>query len=340
MIYYNKRVLYIVLAAMLIVLSTLCITALAEEINEKTPDSSGKYNYELDGNIPRKIQAEALEYIISEDAGFIGEKINYSNSYNKLLESYLRYYGIFAPLEQKSDITAWTQETLKNSKKIQYIPEAYYTAQDLIEWVTRYAIPGDLLLYKTNGNPDRCLVYTGEGSAIIKRNETFKILPFPPTYVTGDYNRSKSSGLYAIAHLWQDNNDDKYVEINIRTEKNITSFTGTQYRLMEYNQAEGVYSLSKEYIIFEKEPGLYAVWNGSGFGIKLDHILNNNGIHIQLVSISNNPTEIPQKCKVEIQLDDIDLSSNALQVEYIQQEKKIRIWNGKEIQQQIKMDNR
>ena len=322
------------LIGILIIILTLSPAAVVAEGYTSVTENQATvgYSYEISDNIPVDVQKEAYEYIVSTDTGIVGQKASGSNTYGKLLESYLRYYGIFAPVSQKDSIARWVQDELTKAGKSHIIPEAYVTTEDLTAWVDRYAMPGDLLLYKTNGNADKCLIYVGDGKAIVKRDETYKLLPFPSTYVTGDYKRTKSSGLYAIAHLWKnEETTGSFVNLSITINAKALSFTCDQYKMLEYNPNNGMYEPTKDYIIFEKSPGCYTVWNGEGFGFKYEYITEHQGIHIILENAESANRSLPQRTKVELSMDEIDMLGNDINITIKSGENNQKLWNGKEL---------
>ena len=318
----------------IILLITFIITGTTAE-EAVAPDAQSaidKYAYDITDNIPSEVQKEAYEYIVSSDAGVLGQKASRNNSYNKLLETYLQYYGIFAPIGQKNSIATWVQNELSASGKTHEIPEAYVSTEELTSWVDRYATPGDLLLYKTNGTADKCLIYAGDGKAIVKRDDVFKLLPFPSTYVTGDYKRTKSSGLFAIAHLWKnEDTGNACINLSITITPGALSFTGNQYRLLEYNTNTGKYDPVKDYIVFEKTPGCYVVWNGEGYGFANDYISEHSGIHIVLENAVSSERELPQRTKVDLSLEEIDMLGMDINISVTSQGKNQKLWYGKDL---------
>lgn len=317
----------------IILLITITFGAYAEDIDvqEAAPAESG-YTYNISDSIPADVQREALDFILSEDAGILGQKAARTNSYNKVLETYLRFYGIFAPISQKNSISSWVQSELEASGKSHTIPEAYVSTDELTAWVDRYATPGDLLLYKTNGTADKCLIYVGEGKAIVKRDEVYKLLPFPATYVTGDYKRTKSSGLYAIAHIWKnEETSNAYISLTMTLTPGALSFTGEQYKLYEYNSLTGIYDPIKDYIVFEKKPGTFVVWNGEAFGFTPEYISEHSGIHLMLENANRSERELPQRAKVDISVDDIDILGQDIYITISGSDNNQKLWNGKDL---------
>ena len=289
------------------------------------------FSYEITDAIPQSVQKEAIRIYLDSETGILTKP---TMNYAELLEDYLKLYGIYVPESTRNNASVvWVQNKLLESEnRITYIPERYIRDSELSDWVERYAEPGDLLLYRASGIPDKCIIYAGGGKVIGRYNSENRLLPVRATYVTGESFRTRSGGLFAIAHMWSDEEIEKVEEENIDVfiEKptDSYSFTGEQYILFELNPNDNKYVKSENYIVYEYKPGIYRIWDGETFGFPLEYIEEHNGINIQL-ELSGNNTQIAKRIKLTISKDEIDMQDKRVRFVIQNNEANNQIqWNG------------
>lgn len=306
-----------------------------------TCSAENTYKYAIDDYIPRDAQKKAADYIISPDADVIdSEKVNYSS----ILDKYLNYFGIYCPEGSKNTGTVfWLQNLLiEEDRRVTFIPERYSTVSDLTGWVERFAEPGDLLLFKANGKPDKCTVYLGSDKMLGLNNfGKGAIVPIRATMISDQRNRTRSSGLYAIAHIWKEEilEEEKYLTVEVSTETDENQFSQEHFIVWERNLNTQGYTRSGEFIIFERKPGRFEFWNGRNAGFDEEYIRSNDGIHLQLTGSEDNKGQICKVTKIDI---DYEEAKAALQE---QEPIEIRIettesqnmfqWEGKDLLQSI-----
>lgn len=240
--------------------------------------------------------------MLSKEAGIIDREkaLNYA----ELLDVYINYYGIYCPETNKTAGTVtWVQNMLINDPdRITYIPERYMSTSELTSWVTRYADPGDLLLYRINGFADKCAIYVGEGKMIGIYIRTNRVVDIRATFEDGASRRSKSSGLFAIAHMWKNEviSEESFLNLQLAMDENAETFTQKQYVVWEKNPVSGDYVKASAFILTEYQPGVYRFWNGKHYGFDDAYIQANEGIHLKITDYKDNETQIQRMMKIDL----------------------------------------
>lgn len=315
-----------VIALVVYVLISIAITARGD---------THTYTYTLDDNIPRHVQKEAIDALLVPETGVLGKPAR-GNSISNLLDQYLRFYGIFCPDSEKNGIAAWTQrELLADTDRTTEIPARFVTTKDLTEWVERYAEPGDLLLYRANGRADRCMIYAGNGKIITRVDDIYRIMPMQATYVVSDQVRTRASGLVAISHIWaegKNKSSERHLDVLIEIEPETNVFSGDQYVLYLRNNETGLYERTSEAIAYEYKPGVYRIWNGKEYGISIERIIREGGLHLELRSAAVVNGEISRKLHLDMPIENIqnleDLTDLTISVE---EKSNTMQWNGKDL---------
>ena len=222
------------------------------------------YTFNISDAIPREVQLEIISTVTGSE-GVIGKSAK-SGSMTALLEKYLNSFGIYPPVDRASEITPWLQETLASLGRITEIPRRYTGEREILDWLKRYAMPGDLLLYRANGQPDRCLLYAGDGRYVGKREEKYALLAVPATFVASDGKRTSSSGLYAIGRLWSEPKDEPAC-LEFVLNDHAASFTGLQFTLFVPDPETGFFVRSDRYVFYESSPGIFRLWDGQISGV-------------------------------------------------------------------------
>lgn len=267
------------------------------------PSYAEQHKYSFSDFIPPSVQEEAVQYMLSKEAGIIGREK--ALTYAEILDIYINYFGIYCPETDKAAGTViWVQNMLINDPdRITYIPERYTTATELKNWITRYAEAGDLLLYRINGFADKCAIYVGEGKMIGPHVRTNKVIDIRTTFEEGASRRTKSSGLYAIAHMWKKEivvTEQTFLNLQIEMEENAEAFTQRQYVVWEKDPVNGNYVVASAFILTEYKPGLYCFWNGIYYGFDDDYIQANNGIHLKITDYKDDETQIRRMMKIDL----------------------------------------
>lgn len=272
---------------------------------------SEDYKYDINDIIPESVQADVINRFLDKESGIFSENVR---TYSEILESYLKRYGIYPPESQRNNANVvWVQNTLLNdSRRVTYIPDRYISPTDLSDWVQRYAAPGDLLLYRASGLPDKCVVYAGEGKIVGRYMDETRLLSIRATYVTGEYARTRSGGLFAIAHIWSDEEPVKAERINLVVETNADTgaFTGDQYSLYIMNPEDGQYVKTNKYVVFEYGPGNFRIWDGNDYGLPVEYIKQCGGIYVQLALNVPESGQMIRRIKIAVPYDNLPAEAN------------------------------
>ena len=268
--------------------------------------ASASYTYDFESAIPHQVQEEAFQSLYDTVSGLReGDK---SFSYSELLDIYIRFYGIYSPESMTNNNTViWVQEHLiADEDRTTFIPDRYTTQEDLTGWVERYAEPGDLLLYRLNGKPDRCVVYAGNGTAIGRDFKGNKIIDVRATYSDKESHRTKSGGLFAISHMWKEEKsaETACVDLRLKQQRATDSFSQTHFTVWEENAMTGKLEKSTRYILMEYAPGEYRFWNGEFFGFSEKYVRENNGIHVQLTNTKTETSQINPTIKISLSMEE------------------------------------
>lgn len=222
------------------------------------------YAYSLEDAIPQDVQFEIISLLSSRD-GLIGSSAG-KGSLITALEIYLNCFGVYPPVNSEPEVVPWLQETLVLLGRVTEIPQRYTTNQDIRDWLDRYAEPGDLLLYRVNGQPDKCLLYAGNGKYIGKRQEKYALLDIPSTFVASDGRRTSSSGIYGVGRIWSSPAEDPSI-LEFVVSDNAPFFTGLQFVLLVSDPGTGFFTPSSDYVLFEYSPGVFRLWDGTDSGV-------------------------------------------------------------------------
>lgn len=297
-----------------------------------------EYSYDFTTSIPQKVQAEAVEYMqnIIRDTS----KDTKLYSYADLLDLYLRFYGIYSPVSINGGLVEWAQtELLKNPERIEYIPERYTRQGELSAWVTRYAEPGDLLLYRINGRADKCVIYAGNGKMIGRGIDNNKEMEIRATFADGESTRTKSGGLYAIAHMWMESEDkleeEQYFDIRICMDDSIDTFSQDHYTLFEEEAYR--YEKSKRFVLIEYKPGVYKIWNGERFGVPEQYIKEHDGVHFMIVA-EHKEKMIGKQIKVSISASEFQSEKNEYIINAQNETKNMTQWNGSDFEELLQQE--
>ena len=191
------------------------------------------YAYSLEDAIPQEVQFEIISLLASRD-GLIGSSAR-KGSLITALDTYLNCFGVYPPVDSEPGVVPWLQETLAILGRVTEIPQRYTTDPEIRDWLDRYAEPGDLLLYRVNGQPDKCLLYAGNGKYIGKRQEKYALLDIPSTFVASDGRRTSSSGIYGVGRIWSSPAEDPSI-LEFVVSDNAPFFTGLQFVLLRGKQ--------------------------------------------------------------------------------------------------------
>ncbi len=269
--------------------------------------SVAEYSYSFSDSIPHSAQDSAVQYMLNTVASMTDKDKPYS--YTELLDIYLKFYGIFTPESTKNNESViWVQETLlADTDRITIIPDRYVRSDDLTDWVNRYAEPGDLLLYKQNGKADKCIVFAGNGKMIGRSYNGNDVIDIRATFAAGENMRTKSAGLFAIAHIWADKTvpDGVYADLQLVLDPDARTFTQKHYTIAELNPLNKKYEDTGSFVLVEYKPGIYRVWNGDQYGFSEEYISAHNGIHLQLSSDHIAVNQITKQIKIDLELPDI-----------------------------------
>lgn len=290
-----------------------------------------EYSYDFTTAIPKSVQSEAVEYmetIISDTS-----KDTRLYSYAELLDLYLKFYGIYSPISISGGLVEWVQtEIMKTPERIEYIPERYTRQGELSSWVTRYAEPGDLLLYRINGRADKCVIYAGNGKMIGRGIDNNKEMEIRATFADGEYTRTKSGGLYAIAHMWmtvpEEAEPEQCVNVQICMNNYADGFTQEHYTI--YEEESNTYKKSVQFVLLEYKPGHYKVWNGDGFGVSKQYVEKNDGIHFLIVAENNNQT-ISKQIKISVSASELQSNNSEYTVNIPEEAENKTQWNGSDL---------
>ncbi len=222
------------------------------------------YAYSLEDAIPQDVQFEIISLLSSRD-GLIGSSAG-KGSLITALEIYLNCFGVYPPVNSEPEVVPWLQETLVLLGRVTEIPQRYTTNQDIRDWLDRYAEPGDLLLYRVNGQPDKCLLYAGNGKYIGKRQEKYALLDIPSTFVASDGRRTSSSVIYGVGRIWSSPAEDPSI-LEFVVSDNAPFFTGLQFVLLVSDPGTGFFTPSSDYVLFEYSPGVFRLWDGTDSGV-------------------------------------------------------------------------
>lgn len=222
------------------------------------------YAYSLEDAIPQEVQFEIISLLASRD-GLIGSSAR-KGSLITALDTYLNCFGVYPPVDSEPEVVPWLQETLAILGRVTEIPQRYTTDPEIRDWLDRYAEPGDLLLYRVNGQPDKCLLYAGNGKYIGKRQEKYALLDIPSTFVASDGRRTSSSGIYGIGRIWSVPADNPPV-LEFVVNDNASCFTGLQFILLVSDPCTGFFIPSSDYVFFEYSPGVFRLWDGTDSGV-------------------------------------------------------------------------
>ena len=282
------------------------LTALALLFTIISVSCAEQYKYSFSDYIPESVQKNAVQYMLSKEAGIIDREkaLNYA----ELLDVYINYYGIYCPETNKTAGTVtWVQNMLINDPdRITYIPERYMSASELTSWVTRYAEPGDLLLYRINGFADKCAIFVGEGKMIGMYNHTNRVVDIRATFEDGASRRTKSSGLFAIAHMWKKEvvSDETFLNLQLTMDGSAETFTQNQYVVWEKDPVSGDYVKASAFILTEYQPGIYRFWNGKHYGFDDAYVQTNDGIHLKITDYKNDESQIRRMMKIDLSAED------------------------------------
>lgn len=288
------------------------------------------FSYDIDDYIPLSDQEQALQFFI-EDSGIIGTQPS-SASYLYLVEQYLRVYGIYFPDTASS--YEWIQTSLKGTERFVLIPERYKSESELHEWLTRYATPGDLLCYKANGKPDRCLVYAGNGLCVgVKYGREYNLIKPPATFVSTENFRTPASGLYAIAHIYSSEEQSvEGVQLTFVTDlPDSENFSGITFTLWEQDAYTKEYNRMNDHIIYEKSPGVFSLWDGSSEMLSDSYIEFHNGIHLLLIENSTDANGITNKTRIDISPEQITGNTLAVPIAVVEHTNNVFQWNGADL---------
>lgn len=288
------------------------------------------FSYDIDAYIPLSDQEQALHFFI-EDYGIIGTQPS-SVSYLSIVEQYLRVYGIYFP--DVSSPYEWIQTSLKGTDRFVLIPERYKSEAELQEWVTRYATPGDLLCYKANGKPDRCLVYAGNGLCVgVKYGREYNLIKPPVTFVSTENFRTPASGLYAVAHLYSSTEQSaEGVKLAFVADLSDSEyFSGITFTLWEQDISTKEYVRMNDHIIFEKNPGIFSLWDGSTEILPVSYIESHDGIHLMLIENRANASGIANKIRIDIPREDITESTLTIPIAVVEHTNNVFQWNGADL---------
>ncbi len=300
--------------------------------------SSAEYAFSFSDSIPKEVQHEAVQYMIETISKTSKETHIYS--YAELLDLYLKFYGIYGPVSINS-LADWAQKEIANNEdRIELIPERYTKQGDLSAWVTRYAQPGDLLLYRINGKADKCVVYSGNGKMIGRGPDGNKEMDIRATFAEGESFRTKSGGLYAIAHMWaEEKEESKYIDVQIRIGGSHTSFTQKHYTIWE--KTENGYIVSGRFVLVENQPGVYKIWNGESFGIAED-MIEENGIELILTASEAEKSQMNKQIKIQVTKEELQQIKETGNYEYtieINEETRNSFqWSGADLMEAIKKE--
>ena len=222
------------------------------------------YAYSLEDAIPQEVQFEIISLLASRD-GLIGSSAR-KGSLITALDTYLNCFGVYPPVDSEPEVVPWLQETLAILGRVTEIPQRYTTDPEIRDWLDRYAEPGDLLLYRVNGQPDKCLLYAGNGKYIGKRREKYALLDIPSTFVASDGRRTSSSGIYGVGRIWSSPADNPPV-LEFVVSDNASCFTGLQFILLVSDPCTGFFIPSSDYVFFEYSPGVFRLWDGTDSGV-------------------------------------------------------------------------
>ena len=244
-------------------------------------------------------QEEQLEAVAEfrDDPRFIGKETGLS-AYDNMLVGYLEHLNIRTDDRSGKYPAEWVQETLAIKGTVEPIPDELTAPDEISEFIQENADAGDLLFYRVNGMADKCLVYLGDGKTVTRVNQKLTVTDIPASFVVNEKNRTPSTGIFAYAHLWkQTAATDESADISFVLNANAETFTGNSYALY-VQTGTGDYAVCRDYVVVEKTPGVYTLWDGNEFGLEISSW--QYGHTIILEKKDNTTVGIPERIKIDL----------------------------------------